>query len=71
MEQNKLVGLNPVFICFDLLQGEIIRSVWKSGNLEIKQKGVDDPFTKADVDGQRRIMGLLRKQWSDIKIIGN
>lgn len=30
--------------------GEIIRSVWKSGKLDIKDKGGDDPFTVAGSD---------------------
>eukprot|EP01114_Cavostelium_apophysatum_P014975 TRINITY_DN3998_c0_g1_i2.p1 TRINITY_DN3998_c0_g1~~TRINITY_DN3998_c0_g1_i2.p1 ORF type:complete len:475 (-),score=112.19 TRINITY_DN3998_c0_g1_i2:33-1457(-) len=59
-------------VCVDAAQkaGEIIRSVWKSGALDIKDKGNDDPFTKADVQSQQLIMGLLAKKWPSLKVVG-
>jgi len=50
--------------------GGIIRSVWKSGKLDIKEKGIDDPFTKADVESQQLIMALLNKQWPELAVVG-
>lgn len=61
--------------------GEIIREVWKSGKLDIKEKGVDDPFTEADVKSQQvlspvslrdfqLIMGLLTKRWPKLAVVG-
>eukprot|EP01114_Cavostelium_apophysatum_P013370 TRINITY_DN3224_c0_g2_i1.p1 TRINITY_DN3224_c0_g2~~TRINITY_DN3224_c0_g2_i1.p1 ORF type:complete len:330 (+),score=33.92 TRINITY_DN3224_c0_g2_i1:124-1113(+) len=50
--------------------GLIIQRVWKSGDLDIKDKGNDDPFTKADVESQQLIMGLLSKKWPALKMIG-
>jgi 3'(2'), 5'-bisphosphate nucleotidase len=50
--------------------GEIIRKVWKSGKLDIKEKGVDDPFTQADVQSQQLIMGLLTKRWPKLAVVG-
>ena len=56
-------------VCIDaaIKAGEIIREVWKSGKLDIVDKGSDtgvfDPFTIADVQSQQLIMGLLLKKW--------
>jgi 3'-phosphoadenosine 5'-phosphosulfate (PAPS) 3'-phosphatase len=50
--------------------GEIIQAVWKSGELDIKEKGKNDPFTQADLRSQQLIMGLLRKQWPELAMVG-
>ena len=48
--------------CEPILQrlGDIIRNVWKSGNLETKQKGYDDPFT---------IAGWQKTQFNQSKLL--
>eukprot|EP01118_Nematostelium_gracile_P010140 TRINITY_DN3468_c0_g1_i2.p1 TRINITY_DN3468_c0_g1~~TRINITY_DN3468_c0_g1_i2.p1 ORF type:complete len:340 (-),score=86.87 TRINITY_DN3468_c0_g1_i2:27-902(-) len=50
--------------------GDIIRTVWKSGKLDIKEKGHDDPFTIADIQSQQLIMGLLNKRFPSLPIVG-
>ncbi len=52
------------------LAGNEIRKVWKSGDLGVKDKGNDDPFTKADINSQMLIMGLLHKTWPKLDMIG-
>jgi len=44
--------------------------VWKSGKLDIKEKGIDDPFTIADTEAQQLIMGILNKKWENLAIVG-
>jgi len=58
--------------CMDVSKkaGAIIQDVWRSGILDIKDKGNDDPFTKADVESQQLIMGLLSKRWPALKMVG-
>jgi 3'(2'), 5'-bisphosphate nucleotidase len=59
--------------CIDAAEqsGEIIRNIWNSGKLEIKNKGWDDPCTKADILSQQLIMGLLRQKWgNNLTIVG-
>ena len=74
-------------VCVDAAQkaGNEIRSVWKSGDLGndkqlyvflldhkgVKDKGNDDPMTKADIRSQQLIMGLLYKVFSFTKILSN
>jgi 3'-phosphoadenosine 5'-phosphosulfate (PAPS) 3'-phosphatase len=50
--------------------GDVIQAVWKSGELDIKDKGNDDPFTKADLRAQQIIMGLLHKRWPELIMVG-
>eukprot|EP00027_Filamoeba_sp_ATCC50430_P003523 CAMPEP_0168545324 /NCGR_PEP_ID=MMETSP0413-20121227/2900_1 /TAXON_ID=136452 /ORGANISM="Filamoeba nolandi, Strain NC-AS-23-1" /LENGTH=301 /DNA_ID=CAMNT_0008575419 /DNA_START=8 /DNA_END=913 /DNA_ORIENTATION=+ len=60
-------------VCIDaaVKAGEIIRKVWKSNDLQIQDKGVDDLFTKADVQSQQLIMALLRKKFgSNLALVG-
>jgi fructose-1,6-bisphosphatase/inositol monophosphatase family enzyme len=68
---NADIGL-LLSVCIDAAQraGNEIRKVWKSGNLGIKDKGNDDPFTIADVNAQKLIMGLLSKQFPELPMIG-
>lgn len=49
---------------------EIIRQVWSSGNLNVQNKGINDPFTEADVKAQQTIMSMLRVKWPQITIVG-
>jgi len=58
--------------CIDVAQraGNEIRKVWKSGDLGVKDKGNDDPFTKADINSQMLIMGVLHKTWPKLTMIG-
>eukprot|EP01104_Vermistella_antarctica_P006423 TRINITY_DN17125_c0_g1_i1.p1 TRINITY_DN17125_c0_g1~~TRINITY_DN17125_c0_g1_i1.p1 ORF type:complete len:316 (-),score=95.96 TRINITY_DN17125_c0_g1_i1:51-998(-) len=59
-------------VCIDAAEraGEIIRQVWKSGDLQIKDKGGDDPMTQADIKAQQLIIGMLTKIWPDIHLVG-
>jgi len=60
-------------ICIDAAKkaGNIIRNVWKSGDLQIKDKGFDDLFTAADVKSQQLIMGLLQKHFGpELRLVG-
>lgn len=70
--------------CIDASQraATIIVRTWKSGKLDVRQKGVDDPFTKADVEAQvvvrspslillqQLIVGLLARKWPELAIVG-
>jgi len=58
--------------CIDLATqaGEVIRVVRNSGNLDVKEKGVDDPMTQADLFAQETIVGGLLNRWPSLKIIG-
>lgn len=58
--------------CIDAAQqaGQIITNVWKSGKLDIKDKGGDDPFTKADVESQQLIIGLIQNKWPTLAFMG-
>eukprot|EP01126_Amoeba_proteus_P029206 TRINITY_DN2879_c0_g1_i10.p1 TRINITY_DN2879_c0_g1~~TRINITY_DN2879_c0_g1_i10.p1 ORF type:complete len:281 (+),score=60.59 TRINITY_DN2879_c0_g1_i10:90-932(+) len=47
-----------------------IREILKSGELEIHQKGVNDPVTLADFEAQIIIESGLRKVWPNLKVIG-
>ena len=63
---SETINLGTVLsVCIDaaVKAGEIIRKVWKSNDLQIQDKGVDDLFTKADVQSQQLIMALLRKRF--------
>lgn len=59
-------------VCIDAAQkaGNEIRKVWKSGDLGTKDKGGDDPLTKADVSSQQLIMGILQKKWPKLQMVG-
>ncbi|EGC39474.1 hypothetical protein DICPUDRAFT_52661 [Dictyostelium purpureum] len=50
--------------------GEIITSVFKSGDLNVQMKGEDDPMTQADLLSQQHIIGGLNNLWSDLIIVG-
>jgi 3'(2'), 5'-bisphosphate nucleotidase len=55
------------------LAGAEIRAVQRSGKLDVKQKGpkgVDDPFTQADINSQNLIVGGLLTRWSGLKVVG-
>jgi len=73
MANSSQINLGSLLsVCIDAAQraGAIIRKVWKSGKLDIKEKGKDDPFTIADVHSQQLIMGLLRKKWPKLQMVG-
>jgi len=61
-----------VSACIDSAQraGAIIRKVWKSGDLDVKDKGNDDPMTHADTSSQKLIIGLLHAQWPSLMCVG-
>jgi 3'(2'), 5'-bisphosphate nucleotidase len=51
--------------------GALIRKVWKSGKLDIKMKGHDDPMTVADEQSQQLIVGALRNTFGEhLQIVG-
>lgn len=50
--------------------GETIKGVRASGALDTKQKGVDDPVTRADLETQAIVVGGLRTLWPRIAIVG-
>jgi len=70
--ENEIKINELISSCIDLATqaGEAIRIVRNSGNLEIKEKAVDDPMTKADLIAQETIVGGLLNKWPLLKIIG-
>mmetsp|Transcript_4218 Transcript_4218/g.12889 ORF Transcript_4218/g.12889 Transcript_4218/m.12889 type:complete len:341 (+) Transcript_4218:1299-2321(+) len=58
--------------CIDAAQraGEEIRKVWMSGDLQIKDKGGNDPMTVADIRAQQLIVGTLERIWPRLQIVG-
>jgi len=73
MQSSNTVDLGRlVSACIDLAQraGAVIREVQKSGKLEVKQKGPDDPCTRADLAAQELIVGGLLHTWPKLSIIG-
>eukprot|EP00028_Trichosphaerium_sp_Am-I-7-wt_P015702 CAMPEP_0168512678 /NCGR_PEP_ID=MMETSP0405-20121227/2955_1 /TAXON_ID=498012 /ORGANISM="Trichosphaerium sp, Strain Am-I-7 wt" /LENGTH=290 /DNA_ID=CAMNT_0008531255 /DNA_START=44 /DNA_END=912 /DNA_ORIENTATION=+ len=72
MSQQKIDLTKLVSASLDLVKqaGVIIREVNSSGDLQIKDKGGDDPMTIADLRAQQLIAGGLIAQWPNIRIIG-
>ncbi|EFA75870.1 bisphosphate nucleotidase [Heterostelium album PN500] len=61
-----------VSVCLELAEqsGDIIRNIYRSGSLDVKYKGVDDPVTIADITVQKHIVAGLRCYWPELRIIG-
>lgn len=72
METERINLLELLSVCIQSAEQaqEIIRRVWKSGKLGIKQKGFDDPFTRADVRAQQLIVSTLLNKWENLSIVG-
>ena len=59
-------------VCIDLAQqaGATIRDIQRSGKLDVKDKGGDDPMTAADLAAQELIVGGLLNLWPELRIVG-
>eukprot|EP01133_Synstelium_polycarpum_P014188 gene14188-16728_t len=64
--------LELVSACLELAEqsGDIIRNIFKSGELGTKYKAEDDPVTIADTTVQEHIIRGLRSRWAKLNIVG-